>query len=277
MSKIFLIPTGIFLSSLVVFNVAQAANDLYFTPQISIPGSDFQSQQQILIKNDTSLICDYIIAVYKYAIAIVGVLAVVSIAIGGTIWILSSGSSSMVGTAKDWIFSGLIGLILALGSFMLLATINKDLVTCQISSVQDIAKINQTPQPTTTGNNPNNTPNNNNPIKDTSKDFAKYFGCCTLSSGSSQTLTEKTCTENGGSWQADSFVENNKCVKGANCCVGDDMNHWSLFGKPTFNIMIPTNATSDKDCKQPASFSAKINYWDLVKSPCSSIVASVTP
>lgn len=127
------------------FALAQAA-DINLVPQVSIPGSDFQAGQNILVKNDTSLVCDYIIVIYKYGIAVIGVLAVLAVAIGGVIWIMSAGNSGVIAQGKEWIISGILGLVLALGSFMLLATINKDLVSCKITTLPSITKLNDTQQ-----------------------------------------------------------------------------------------------------------------------------------
>jgi hypothetical protein len=128
------------LPALLAVNLAQASDAVNFAPQVSIPGSEFQSQQDILVKNDTSLICDYIVAIYKYAIAIVGIIAVLAVAIGGVMWIVAAGNSGRISEGKEWIISGLLGLLLALGSFMILSTINKDLVTCQIKSIPVVGR-----------------------------------------------------------------------------------------------------------------------------------------
>lgn len=123
------------------------AETVQFNAQISIPGSSFQSGQPVTLANDTSLICNYIIAIYKYGIAIIGVLAVIAVAIGGTYWVLAAGNSGRIGEAKAWIFSGLSGLILALSSFLILSTISSQLVTCQIRSIQSLQQITATSTP----------------------------------------------------------------------------------------------------------------------------------
>lgn len=130
----------------VFVGLAQAADVVEFTPQVTIPGagSPFQSQQPIVVGDNTKMICDYIVAIYKYAITIVGVLAVLAVAMGGVMWIVAGGNSGTIGEGKQWIISGITGLVLALGSFILLATINKDLVTCK---VQDITQIGAKAQP----------------------------------------------------------------------------------------------------------------------------------
>lgn len=136
--------TAIILCPLFVFiGWAQAETQINFTPQVSIPGADspFQSQKPFPIKNDTSMICDYIIAIYKYAIAIVGILAVLAVAIGGVMWVVAAGNSGTISEGKQWITSGFLGLLLALGSFLLLATINRDLVTCKVTTIPGIRAV----------------------------------------------------------------------------------------------------------------------------------------
>jgi len=137
----------IFISILSLFVVAfgsvvLAVDDINFTPQVTIPNSDFMAYQEKLVADDGSLICDYIVAIYKYAIAVVGVFAVVAMAIGGTMWILAAGNQTRVSDGKSWVMGGLLGLILALGSFIILSTISDELVTCNLNTIQKIQKIN---------------------------------------------------------------------------------------------------------------------------------------
>ena len=72
---------------------------------------------------------DYVSALYQYGVGLAAVLAAVMIMVGGFIWLMSAGSPDKVGKAKDFIFSALSGLFLALFSFMILATINPELVS----------------------------------------------------------------------------------------------------------------------------------------------------
>jgi hypothetical protein len=136
--KIILIYACLLLISLAVAHSTLATDTINFTPEISIPGSNFLAGQTTAVGASTSLICDYIIAIYKYAIAIIGIFAVVAIAFGGAIWILSAGNSSRITEGKSWVTGGLLGLALALGSFIILATINSQLVTCQIDTLQSL-------------------------------------------------------------------------------------------------------------------------------------------
>jgi len=81
---------------------------------------------------DSSKLCinwisEYIVAIYKYAIGVVGIIATVVLMIGGLVWLTSGGNQTRVGEAKAWIGASLTGLLLTLGSFMILATVNPKL------------------------------------------------------------------------------------------------------------------------------------------------------
>ena len=81
---------------------------------------------------------NYIAATYKYAVALISVLATIMIIIAGVIWTTSAGNPEKINSAKAMIARSLTGLILALGSYTLLYTINPDLV--KFNSLQ-IVKI----------------------------------------------------------------------------------------------------------------------------------------
>ena len=73
-------------------------------------------------------IAQYIQAWYKYALVIGSILAVVSFIVGGAMYIFGGMSQSMVTRAKELIIGSLSGLLLLLGSYTLLHTINPNLV-----------------------------------------------------------------------------------------------------------------------------------------------------
>ncbi|MBI4142979.1 hypothetical protein HY480_03840 [Candidatus Uhrbacteria bacterium] len=74
---------------------------------------------------------EYLIRIYQYGIVVAAILAVVVIMIGGVIW-LTSGGADRLKTAQQWIGNAIIGLLLVLGSYVLLQTINPDLVRLQL-------------------------------------------------------------------------------------------------------------------------------------------------
>ncbi len=69
----------------------------------------------------------YIAAIYKYAIGVVGILAGIMIVIGGLLWLTAGGDAGKVSTAKSFIESSLVGLVIALTSYLLLFAINPKL------------------------------------------------------------------------------------------------------------------------------------------------------
>jgi hypothetical protein len=72
---------------------------------------------------------EYFAMLYKYLIGVAGVMAGVIIVIAGFQWLLAAGDAGKIKHAKERISGALIGLILVLGSYTVLYTINPDLVT----------------------------------------------------------------------------------------------------------------------------------------------------
>lgn len=138
LTKLFLLIFVLQILFLTLFlTSSQQALATQFTPQISI-GTDFQAGEA---KNITETsIGEYIAAIYKYAIGIVGILATVILMYGGVRWITSGGNSEKIGDAKAWIGAALSGLVLALASFLILATINPALVEIQSISPTPVSK-----------------------------------------------------------------------------------------------------------------------------------------
>lgn len=110
-------------------------------------------QQQITITN--SSIGDYIKNLYQYSVGIGSVLAVIVIMIGGIIWLTAGGSSERIGTARSYIGGALTGLILLLGSYLLLNTINSDLVKFKPLSINKVKEIGKCPAGATIWNSGN--------------------------------------------------------------------------------------------------------------------------
>ncbi len=74
-------------------------------------------------------VADYIVIIYKFSLGISAILATILIMFGAMKWITAAGSESAITGARETITSALIGLIIALGSFVLLNTINPNLTT----------------------------------------------------------------------------------------------------------------------------------------------------
>lgn len=81
---------------------------------------------------------DYITGLYNFALAFVIVSALLMITIGGFYYIVSAGNQAQAGTAKKIITDALIGLIVVFVTWLVLYTINPDLLktTPDLSSLQ---------------------------------------------------------------------------------------------------------------------------------------------
>ncbi|MFA6106055.1 MAG: pilin [Patescibacteria group bacterium] len=116
-------------------NPSQPSGPVNFTPQIGIPGSQFQPGASIAVSNNTATIAEYVKAIYKYLIGIVGITAAIMLMVGGIVWLTAGGSPERVKQAQDYIVGSLTGLALALGSFLILGMINPALVNFRISGI----------------------------------------------------------------------------------------------------------------------------------------------
>lgn len=83
----------------------------------------------------------YIAAIYKYAIGIVGILSGIMIVIGGLLWLTAGGAADRVSTAKSFIESSLVGLVIALTSYLLLYAINPKLTEFDSLRVRYIERV----------------------------------------------------------------------------------------------------------------------------------------
>jgi len=76
-------------------------------------------------------LAQYISGVYKYAVGIGGILAAVMMMIGGIQYLTAGGDAGRVAKGKEKISDAILGLFLVLGTYMILNTINPNLVSMQ--------------------------------------------------------------------------------------------------------------------------------------------------
>ena len=74
-------------------------------------------------------------ALYKFGIWTVGIAALLMLVIGGFMYMTSAGNTSRVGSAKGVIGDALLGLLAALGAFLLLYVINPDLTKINLNLI----------------------------------------------------------------------------------------------------------------------------------------------
>src|SRR3989339_642107 len=115
-----------------ILSIPLEGQALTFEPQVPLPGVG----KTEINSGSTSLISQYIRAIYIYAIGIVGIVATVVMMFGGILWIVAGGNASKIGEAKAWIVSSITGLLLALSSYMILYTVNPELVNIKMGALQ---------------------------------------------------------------------------------------------------------------------------------------------
>lgn len=117
---------------------AVEVKNVNFTPQIGIPGSEFQQGEAvevggISVQGDNkvltaNLISRYVNSFYSWGLSILGIIAVLMLSAGGVLWLTSRGDNGQIEKAKKMISGSLFGSLLLLGSWFILNTINPDLV-----------------------------------------------------------------------------------------------------------------------------------------------------
>jgi len=121
------------------------------TPKLQIPSLNVNFSEKICKIENGKNVCsiawigEYIAAIYKYAIGIVGILAAVVLMIGGVMWIIAGGSATMIGEAKAWIGASLTGLVIALCSYLILFQINPALTVFAPLGITQVAKAPEAP------------------------------------------------------------------------------------------------------------------------------------
>ncbi len=86
-------------------------------------------------------IAEYIQGMYKYGLGIGGILAAIVLMAGGVLWLVSAGDVSKITQAKDLIIGSITGLMILMGSYILLSQINPELTNLRSISVRMIEQI----------------------------------------------------------------------------------------------------------------------------------------
>jgi hypothetical protein len=95
---------------------------------VNIPTVNLTSIQTNAGSVDVPWLADYLTGVYRYAVFFASILAAVILIIGGVQWLTAAGDSGRVGAAQKKIINSVVGLVLVLGSYLVLSTINPNLV-----------------------------------------------------------------------------------------------------------------------------------------------------
>lgn len=117
------------------------ASAINFTPQVTIPGSNFEAGTSTNIENSTITIGKYIKSIYNYLIAIVGLVAAIVLMLAGVIWLTAGGNTSKISQAKGLMMGSFTGIVLVLTSYIILKTINPGLIDFKNTSIEQIEPI----------------------------------------------------------------------------------------------------------------------------------------
>ncbi len=204
--------TQIFCCTVFLIPISVDAVDSY---KFKVPIGDFK-EITFKKKGTTKPIADYIQEIYKYAIGVVAILATVVMMIGGVVWITAGGNQTRVGEAKQYISGSLTGMVLVFCSYMILNTINPDLVKFKPVGIETVSKI--------------------------------IHGCCEKDNKHIGTMTKSECEEKkDGNWGGENSVWNynaKKCeIDPGGCCLNNEPQG------DMFNIPITcTNVSSINSC-----------------------------
>lgn len=132
---------GLYCEKITNSKPAETGEKIIFSPKVSVPESKFISGEKFEISDNSSLLADYIVAIFKYSIGIIGIIAAIVLMFAGARWLTAGGNQNTISEAKTYIASSLSGLILVLGAFLILSNINDDLINLKIPAVQRIKYI----------------------------------------------------------------------------------------------------------------------------------------
>lgn len=97
--------------------------------------------------------CGWIVNFYTFALIIAGILAFGAMVYGGFRYATSVGNASKQSEGRSWIWNALIGMLLLGGAYIILITINPNLVTCSLPTLS-IVNVQGSPSQSTGGGNP---------------------------------------------------------------------------------------------------------------------------
>jgi len=91
-----------------------------------------------LTLNDTSTFPEYARYFFSLLVSIAGTLSALIIIYGGANYLISFGRGKFTENGKDWIKAGLLGLLLTVGSYLVVYTINPDLAIFRLDGLKPV-------------------------------------------------------------------------------------------------------------------------------------------
>jgi len=167
----------------------------------------------------------FLVGAYKIGVGIASVLAVIVIMAGGMVWIAAAGDAGRIGKAKTMISGAVTGLVLTLGSYVALSTVNPNLVnftalkiktvdqrTVDVLNDTDYEVTGNPDMPMSTAN-----PSQYDPI------FQKYAPCAGVTRDALKAIAqaESGLNPNAGNGSYSGFFQLSKGLCPANCTDPD--------------------------------------------------------
>lgn len=113
--------------------------------------TSYQNQELIPGAGQTGDIVEYIKQIIRFGFAAIGILALFMISIGAYQYLMAAGNLAKAESAKETIGSALLGLVLGLTAFLILRTINPQLINLQLTSPGGGAGVTSSSSGTTSG------------------------------------------------------------------------------------------------------------------------------
>lgn len=110
------------------------------TPEL-VPASEDRFRTAYLTEGKVEDLAQYIGIIYNFLISIVGLVAAVVMIVGGFQYLTSAGDSSRIGAAKSRMANAFIGMVLALGAYTILNTINPALLRLKLPDFRAVKTV----------------------------------------------------------------------------------------------------------------------------------------
>ncbi|MBU1149000.1 pilin [Patescibacteria group bacterium] len=116
--------------------IAQGITDTMGKKEVKYPPLTLQVPLGDIETLKFPYLTDYLEALFTYFVGVTAILAAIFIMWGGYKWIFASGNQSVLTSAKQTILNAMIGLILALTSYLLLRTLNPRIVALEFPEIR---------------------------------------------------------------------------------------------------------------------------------------------
>ncbi|MDA3803039.1 MAG: pilin [Patescibacteria group bacterium] len=139
-----------FVIPFITFSATTGSNNfqtIKFTPQIEFPNTGINTTTALSGQPSSdgvissNLLSIYITAIYKYGLSVAGILAAIMLMGAGVIWLTSGGDSGKINKAKSLITGSIIGMFLLFGSYIILNTVNPNLIELKPIDLSTITRL----------------------------------------------------------------------------------------------------------------------------------------